>query len=295
MAVGIVPIFLKNAVAAYSLRRLTPKYTGFAIRIRRSNDNSETDIGFTSNGELDTTAISNFVTGGIDAFVTTWYDQSNIGLDQFRSNISWQPQIVSGGTLIMDNGKPALFFNGNSTMRSAKSTNLTSTLGEWSTFGVARNLGFDPGSAIGSRVLISFQGPNPNGVPIGQFLRYGPPNQVSAVSFNFPFPSGTITDGITPSGTTVISNQNILNSIRRTTSLEVFVNGQSNGPTLASGINNIAITPLDVGYRDGLDPFCGPSRCLPFGYIQELIHYNVDVSCHYDKILKIINSYYKVY
>ena len=47
--------------AAYSLRKLKNTYTGSAIRVRRSVDNAETDIGFTSNGDLDTTALSNFV------------------------------------------------------------------------------------------------------------------------------------------------------------------------------------------------------------------------------------------
>jgi hypothetical protein len=46
------------AVAAYSLRLLSSCYTGGnAIKVRRSSDNTEMNIGFTSNGDFDTTAL----------------------------------------------------------------------------------------------------------------------------------------------------------------------------------------------------------------------------------------------
>lgn len=50
------------AASAWSVRRLTASYTGPAIRIRRSQDSVETDIGFTSSGDLDTAAIQTFLT-----------------------------------------------------------------------------------------------------------------------------------------------------------------------------------------------------------------------------------------
>ena len=48
-----------GAAAAYSLRRLVPGATA-SIRVRRSSDNEETDIGFTSAGDLNTTALDAF-------------------------------------------------------------------------------------------------------------------------------------------------------------------------------------------------------------------------------------------
>ena len=45
---------------AYSLRKLRTAYTGSAIRVRRSLDNAERDIGFNGTN-LDTTALQNFV------------------------------------------------------------------------------------------------------------------------------------------------------------------------------------------------------------------------------------------
>jgi hypothetical protein len=63
--------------AAYSLRKLTPNATN-CIRVRRSSDNAEQNIGFVANvpnSPIDTGALLAFVGAG-DGFVTTWYDQS---------------------------------------------------------------------------------------------------------------------------------------------------------------------------------------------------------------------------
>lgn len=50
-----------QAAAAYSLRKLKNTYTGSTIRVRRSLDNAEADIGFTPSGDLNTTALQSFV------------------------------------------------------------------------------------------------------------------------------------------------------------------------------------------------------------------------------------------
>ena len=49
-----------DAAAAYSLRKLRNGYTGNAIRVRRSSDDAERDMGFYDN-ELDTVALLNWV------------------------------------------------------------------------------------------------------------------------------------------------------------------------------------------------------------------------------------------
>jgi hypothetical protein len=51
-----------GAAAAYSLRRIGPSgYFGPAIRVRRDSDNALRDIGFTSDGQLDTVGLLDFV------------------------------------------------------------------------------------------------------------------------------------------------------------------------------------------------------------------------------------------
>ena len=74
VAIGLLLDTYPNAAAAYSLRKLRAAYTGNAIKVRRSSDNTEQDIGF-SGANLDTTALTTFCGSG-NGFVTTWYDQS---------------------------------------------------------------------------------------------------------------------------------------------------------------------------------------------------------------------------
>ena len=98
-----------GAAAAYSLRLLDNTYTGDAIVVRRASDNTTQAIGFVNN-ELDTTSLESFCSG-TDGFVTTWYDQSGNGSNATQSSASIQPQIVSSGSTILDNGKPAVQFD----------------------------------------------------------------------------------------------------------------------------------------------------------------------------------------
>ena len=99
-----------GAAAAYSLRLLRKAYTGSAIRVRRGDNNNEQDIGFVNN-ELDTTSLTTFCSG-TNGFVKTWYDQSGNGYDATQTTASAQPQIVSSGSVILENGNPAITFDG---------------------------------------------------------------------------------------------------------------------------------------------------------------------------------------
>ena len=103
-----------GVTAYYSLRRFTKGEDNNAIRVRRSSDDTEQDIGFDANGDLDTTALLAFVgTGGTDnGFVTTFYDQSGNGNNATNATASEQPLVVSGGTLVEENSKAALDFDG---------------------------------------------------------------------------------------------------------------------------------------------------------------------------------------
>jgi hypothetical protein len=115
-----------SAATAYSLRKLRTAYAGSAIRVRRSSDNAEQDIGF-SGGNLDTSALTTFV-GANNGFVTTFYDQSGNFLNAIQTTAVNQPQIVSSGTILTENSKPSLRFNGSYMIISSvllNSTNLS--------------------------------------------------------------------------------------------------------------------------------------------------------------------------
>lgn len=109
--VGLLDTY-PNAAAAYSVRKLRLQYTGSAIRVRRSSDNTEQDIGFDINGNLNTTALTSFCGSG-NGFVTTWYDQSGNARNVTQSTAASQPQIVSSGSVITQNTKPCIEFDGN--------------------------------------------------------------------------------------------------------------------------------------------------------------------------------------
>jgi hypothetical protein len=96
-----------GAAVACSLRLLRSGYTGPCIRVRRSSDNAELDIGFSMTGVLDTAALLTFV-GASDGRVTTWYDQSGSNRNATQTTAANQPRIVTSGVLITENGKPII-------------------------------------------------------------------------------------------------------------------------------------------------------------------------------------------
>jgi len=97
-----------GAAMALSLRALTGN-GGNALRIRRSSDNVEVNVGFDGSGAVSTTSpiigdttstnLGDFISG-TDAHVVTWYDQSGNGNDFTNSVTSTQPKIASSGSYL---------------------------------------------------------------------------------------------------------------------------------------------------------------------------------------------------
>ena len=105
-----------GVTAYYSLRRFTKGEDNNAIRVRKevSSVDEEQDIGFTANGDLDTSALLEFATDadGGNVYVSIWYDQSGNGNNATNATESEQPLVVSGGSVITENGKAAIDFDG---------------------------------------------------------------------------------------------------------------------------------------------------------------------------------------
>jgi hypothetical protein len=106
-----------GAAAAYSVRLLDSTYTGDAIRVRRASDNTEQDIGFDVNGDLDTSALTTFCTG-TDGFLRTWYDQSGNATNLVQTTAAKQPKIYdsSTGTITVNSFAGAKFDNSDDAM-----------------------------------------------------------------------------------------------------------------------------------------------------------------------------------
>jgi hypothetical protein len=104
--------------AAYSLRKLTPNAIN-CIRVRRSNDNAEQDIGFINskpNAPLNTGQLLQFV-GANNGFITTWYDQSTNVRNGTQTTGANQPRIVNGGVIDTSGGLPAFLWTNGSGQR----------------------------------------------------------------------------------------------------------------------------------------------------------------------------------
>lgn len=105
-----------GAAAAYSLRKLRNAYAGSAVRLRRSSDNAEQDIGF-SDGGFDVSAAASFIGGG-SGYCAKWYDQSGNGHDAIQATAGAQPLYKASS----HNGKPGLYFDGGDYMATTGGT-----------------------------------------------------------------------------------------------------------------------------------------------------------------------------
>jgi hypothetical protein len=103
----ILDIYPTDQFRCYYLTLQRGAYYGSpCIRVRRSGDNSETNIGFNSSGNLDTASLTAFVIAGggtQNGFIVTYFDQTTNAVNTTQTNPSKQAQIVSSG-VVMTNG-----------------------------------------------------------------------------------------------------------------------------------------------------------------------------------------------
>jgi len=122
-----------EAAAAYSLRKLRTAYTGNCIRLRRTGDNVEQDIGFVNN-YIDTVALKNFI-GSASGFITTWYDQAGSN-NATQTTAANQPNIVTSGSIRYQNGFVTIFTTSVNTQDFLTASRVL-TNDEFSIYGVA--------------------------------------------------------------------------------------------------------------------------------------------------------------
>jgi hypothetical protein len=108
---GLLDTYSGAAVAYSAARRLATAYTGALIRVRRSSDNAEQDIGYDTNNVLDQSALTTFV-GANNGFVVTIYDQSGNAKNATQATAINQPRIVNSGSIDLANGLPAMLGDG---------------------------------------------------------------------------------------------------------------------------------------------------------------------------------------
>ena len=80
---------------AFSVRKVSSRYRGPCMRVRRSSDNSERDIDFFQTS-INIDQLLEFCSG-FNGFVTTWYDQTNQGRHAVQADPVFQPLVVVAG------------------------------------------------------------------------------------------------------------------------------------------------------------------------------------------------------
>jgi len=111
----VVPLLLdtySGAAGAYSVRKLRTEWTGSCIRVREDIGETEADIGFDTDGNLDTQAIADHC-GDADGYIVSWYDQSGNDRHLTQSTASQQPKIYEGSTATVTtvDNDPSIFFD----------------------------------------------------------------------------------------------------------------------------------------------------------------------------------------
>jgi hypothetical protein len=90
-----------------SVRKIVTAYAGSCMRVRRTSDSTEMDIGFDGSGLLDVATLESFCSG-TDGRVRTWYDQSGNGINWQQATAGTQPYICRSGATVLINGLPAV-------------------------------------------------------------------------------------------------------------------------------------------------------------------------------------------
>lgn len=249
-----------NAAAAYSLRKLRNLYAGSAIRVRRSSDNAEQDIGFVNN-VLDTASLLTFCGAG-NGFVVTWYDQSGNARNVTQTTAINQPQIVSSGSVLLDNSKPCIFFDGVND-RLITASNFTEIEQPFSTFSTSKEN-------------------NTTRALFGATTSTSPYRWAELASVNkYALFNGTVIS----SGIDVITTQKILATIH---------NGASSRLRLNETLS-IAINPNTEGCRNiQIGGYFGTTQLLE-GNFQEFILYPTNQFSNLSDISDNLNDFYEIY
>jgi len=260
---GSAPLLIDTypgASVAFSLRKLRTAYSGSCIRVRRSSDNTELNIGFV-NDVLDTASLLTFCGAG-NGFVATWYDQSGNANNATQSTAFNQPQIVSSGAMITTNGKNSILFNSTKLMLLGSSitvgaSSYTSLVGKRPSSG-DKLIGLARWSTLGYALYLWSD---------SKYYFLGK------------------------------ANEYFTSSATDTTTAQLLLTGQNSAGTISIFKNGGAITSSSnvLIYSTLVDSIGGTSGSLANCNLQETILYNSDQSTNRTGIETNINTFYTIY
>ncbi len=266
-----------GASFALSLRKLDRDYSGSAIRVRRSSDNSEQDIGFTS-GALDESALTTFVGAG-NGFVVKFYDQSGNSNDAIQPTAANQPRIVTAGAIIKTNGKPIIDFGSNSN--------------EW--FLYFPNGLFNGATALAQFFVMQLNASASNGGIFAtdsassngyQLIQSMNANQEGRLNMNGVSYNANTNDAYNMWN---VGSQSLTSVIANSSSTQVYKNNAA--VTMTSTAAMPALTSVS---RYAIGKYYNASGILS-GKIQEFVTYNTDQASNRTAISTNINDFYSIY
>lgn len=264
--------YYSGASAAYSLRLIDRDWKDSScVRVRRSSDNNEQNIGWlyynsgdTLNAIIDTNTLKSFA-GSDSAFVVTWYDQSGSGNHATQSTASSQPLIVDSGSVVYDNEKVAIEFDG--VDDELVSTSLSVDFSN-STLISVHNLPLDTrGTILGANSTVVYED--------FAFARW---------DFNYL----RLFEGTSPTFLSSFndrSGQNLAFFASNNSGSFLFVDGSADGTNPGSQLS-ANITDLTIS-SDNYNSYSG--------IMQNLIIYNSDQSSNREAIETNINNFYEIY
>jgi hypothetical protein len=276
-----------GAAGAYAVRRLSGSYAGACLRVRRSNDNAEQDIGFDAGGNLDEAQLTAFV-GANSGFVTTWYDQSGNGRNATQTTSGNQPRIVNSGTVDKDGGRISLDFNGTSHFLS-----IGSSLSIYQNVGYGQAFSVINSSTSTAETRFAFYHARGGSPPRVRFTL-----SKNTTAGGFAIGGRRLdADGVQYVSTSYFSGRRLATSFLNYADRlgELYLNGTlatsnntfqtagntSNTAATANSTIGKAVDPLQAEYWEGK--------------VQEMIFYNTDQTANRSAIETDINGYYSIY
>lgn len=264
---------------AFSMWKVNANYTGACMNVRRAIDDDTKDIFFTNDLMLDVAEIETFSLGG-DVFVKTWYDQSGNGRNATQNTSGSQPKIVEDGSVILQNDKPAMYFDGGDVLEVSDFSYNTSDLY----------------SIILSTPTLS----STRGYIIGH---YDTSSQRSwAIAYEN---TGKIIGVVSSNGNSGVGNAKVFSSTDdyeleqqliefqfTTDDIDMYLDGSSlSGSITQTAIVNAihnSTSPLEIGDNTSV------SQTHPF-YVQEYLIWDSDQSSNRSSIAGDINDRYSIY
>lgn len=267
-----------GAKFAYSLRKLSTSYSGPLIRVRRSSDNAEQDIGAAICNELDTAALKTFVgTGGSDdGFIVYMYDQSGNAIDAYQGTYAAQAFIMDDGVVLRTSGKVTMVFSGNDTYALTVSITTNSVY----VFGVASKFSFD-GNTYAR--FLSFANASNDFNSTGTWLPISFSEVPDIQTYRHPGPSGAAIAPYT------YGQRYLIYSFLDASNIGMALDAGTANTVMTSGAS-LAITKAQIGSTAFFDP-----GSYLAGHVQELVVWNTDVSASRTGIETNINNYWNVF